>query len=490
MKLSRLLDGCDVTLYAGGAAAVSRSADIEITSLTTDSRTARRDSLFVCISGTRSDGHDFVASAYESGCRCFLAERPLELASDASVVVVPSTRRALAVIAQRFYGEPAASLRLIGVTGTKGKSTTAELIRSGLEAAGRRVGIIGTCGIGCGGSLRPSANTTPDALVLARVLSDMRDAGVDTVVMEVSSQAYKFDRVYGLHFAEGVFTNLSPDHIGPTEHADMEEYISCKAQLFAASELSILNADDAQCGRMAHSAARDVIGYGITSACALRAENIAEISVCGNAGMRFEVGGVRFSVAMPGLFSVYNALAAIAVLRAEGVADNVISDTLCRAHVRGRLESFSDGERRFIIDYAHNGASLASVLAVLRPHTEGRLIVLFGSIGGRAELRRRELAEAADGVADLCIVTSDNPDFEDPDAIIAEICSYLKKTPSVRIADRERAIRYAVQTAERGDTVLLAGKGHEDYQIIRGKKVPFSERDILERELGGVLAGR
>ena len=167
----------------------------------------------------------------------------------------------------------------------------------------------------------------------------------------------------------------------------------------------------------------------------------------------------------------------------------MISDTLRRAHVRGRLESFSDGERRFIIDYAHNGASLASVLSVLRPHTDGRLIVLFGSIGGRAELRRRELAEAADGVADLCIVTSDNPDFEDPDAIIAEICSYLRETPSVRIADREQAIQYAVRTAERGDTVLLAGKGHEDYQIVRGKKVPFSERAILERELGGVLVG-
>ena len=317
----------------------------------------------------------------------------------------------------------------------------------------------------------------------------MRDAGVETVVMEVSSQAYKLDRVYGLHFAEGVFTNLSPDHIGPTEHANMEEYISSKARLFAASALSVLNADDAQCGRMAHSATGDVIGYGIDSACALRAEDIRETSVCGNAGMSFEVGGVRFTVAMPGIFSVYNALAAIAVLRAEGVGDGVISETLRRAHVRGRLESFSDGERRFIIDYAHNGASLASVLSVLRPHTEGRLIVLFGSIGGRAELRRRELAEAADGVADLCIVTSDNPDFEDPDAIIAEICSYLKVTPSVRIADREQAIQYAVRTAERGDTVLLAGKGHEDYQIVCGKKVPFSERAILERELGGVLVG-
>lgn len=487
MKLSRLLDGCDI-ITASGTHTVP-DADIEITALTTDSRSARRGSLFVCISGARSDGHDFAASAYESGCRCFLAERPLDLAKDASVTVVSSTRRALAVIAQRFYGEPAASLRLIGITGTKGKSTTAELIRSGLEAAGRRTGIIGTCGIGYGGSLRPSANTTPDALELARTLADMRDAGVETVVMEVSSQAYKLDRVYGLHFAEGVFTNLSPDHIGPTEHANMEEYISSKARLFAASALSVLNADDAQCGRMAHSATGDVIGYGIDSACALRAEDIRETSVCGNAGMSFEVGGVRFTVAMPGIFSVYNALAAIAVLRAEGVGDGVISETLRRAHVRGRLESFSDGERRFIIDYAHNGASLASVLSVLRPHTEGRLIVLFGSIGGRAELRRRELAEAADGVADLCIVTSDNPDFEDPDAIIAEICSYLKVTPSVRIADREQAIQYAVRTAERGDTVLLAGKGHEDYQIVCGKKVPFSERAILERELGGVLVG-
>ena len=479
MKLSQLLR----------SAGDCPGADTEISSLTTDSRRACPGSLFVCISGARSDGHDYARSAYDRGCRCFLAERPLELPCDAVTVRVKSTRRELALAAQRFYGAPADSLRLIGVTGTKGKSTVAELIRAGLEAAGRKPGIIGTCGIGFCGNLLPSENTTPDALQLARILAQMRDAGVDTVVMEVSSQAYKLDRVYGLRFEEGVFTNLSPDHIGPTEHADMEEYIVCKSRLFAASRLSVLNADDALCGRMAHAAAGEVLGYGIGTPCALRAENVSESDISGKAGMSFDVGGEHFSVAMPGEFSVYNALAAIAVLRAEGVSDAVISGSLRRAHVRGRLESYTDGERSFVIDYAHNGASLSSVLGVLRKHTKGRLIALFGSIGGRAQLRRRELAEAADGVADLCIVTSDNPDFEDPDAIIDQICSYIKHTPAVRIADRERAIEYAVRIAERGDTVLLAGKGHEDYQLVCGEKRPFSESRILSRELGGVLSG-
>ena len=491
MKISELFPA-DIYGDITGAA-----PDSDISVLTSDSRKAGEGSVFVCIRGAAADGHEYAPAAYRQGCRVFVCERCIGIPSDALVITVPDARRAVADLAQRFYGYPASQLKLIGITGTKGKSTVAEFIYRILSDAGYSAAVVGTCGVRFGSFSGKTDNTTPDALALAELFSKMRGCGVEYVVMEVSSQAFKLDRVYGLHFDYAVFTNLSPDHIGPTEHPDFEDYMSNKAKLFRAAAHCVINADSRYAACMAGSAdSADISFYGIDgqrhdgitdngphTEIKWLAESPRIYSAAGAHGMEFECRGDTYRVKMPGMFSVCNALAAIAVCRDIGILPDSICRTLSGISVPGRFETIEAHGRTFVIDYAHNGVSLESSLSVLRKYTGGRLTVLFGSIGGRAQLRRREMAEAADRLADFCIVTSDNPDREDPDSIIDEICSYIKKRPFIRISDRGEAIRYAVARAERGDVVLLAGKGHEDYQLVNGKKLPFSERAMIEKAL-------
>lgn len=489
MKIKELFPA---DIYGNIADAVSEN---EISVLTADSRKAGEGSVFVCIKGAVSDGHEYAPAAYRQGCRVFVCERRLAIPSDALQITADSTRRAAADLAERFYGYPAASLKLIGITGTKGKSTVAEFIYRILSQAGFRAAVIGTCGVRFGSFSGKTDNTTPDALALAELFARMRSSGIEYAVMEVSSQAFKLDRVYGLHFDYAVFTNLSPDHIGPTEHPDLEDYISNKAKLFRAADRCVINADSRYADRMTDGVCGGIARYGVEGSSPAGADGsersetewLAEspriYSAAGAHGMEFECRGDTYRVKMPGMFSVYNALAAIAVCRDIGISPDSVCRTLSGISVPGRFETVEAHGRTFVIDYAHNGVSLENSLGVLRNYVTGRLTVLFGSIGGRAQLRRREMAEVADRLADFCIVTSDNPDREDPDAIIDEICSYIKKRPFIRISDRGEAIRYAVAHAERGDVVLLAGKGHEDYQLVNGKKLPFSERAVIEKAL-------
>ncbi len=490
MKISELFPA-DIYGNIAGAA-----PDSDISVLTADSRRAGKESVFVCIRGAAADGHEYAPAAYRRGCRVFVCEYRPDIPSDALVITVPDARRAVADLAERFYGYPASQLKLIGITGTKGKSTVAEFIYRILSDAGYSAAVIGTCGVRFGSFSGKTDNTTPDALALAELFVQMRDSGVEYVVMEVSSQAFKLDRVYGLHFDYAVFTNLSPDHIGPTEHPDFEDYVSNKAKLFREAKHCVINAGSRYASRMADSAgSADISFYGIAEQCTgvsgtkplsevrWLAESPGIYSAAGAHGMEFDCCGDTYRVKMPGMFSVCNALAAIAVCRDIGILPDPICRTLSEISVPGRFETIEAHGRTFVIDYAHNGVSLESSLSVLRNYTGGRLIVLFGSIGGRAQLRRREMAEVADRLADFCIVTSDNPDREDPDAIIDEICLYIKKSPFIRISDRGEAIRYAVSRAERGDVVLLAGKGHENYQLVNGKKLPFSERAVIEKAL-------
>ncbi|MBR6514278.1 MAG: UDP-N-acetylmuramoyl-L-alanyl-D-glutamate--2,6-diaminopimelate ligase [Clostridia bacterium] len=448
-----------------------------------DSRKAAPDTAFVCLVGARSDGHSFAQMAYDKGARLFFAQRELMLPDDARVIITDDTRITLAELSRQFFDYPDKKLKIIGITGTKGKTTTSNIIAQLLNKCGKNAAVIGTNGIIINGVRTPTVNTTPESYELYKSFNDMVNAGCEYCVMEVSSQAVKLNRIHGIEFDIGVFTNLSPDHIGEGEHADYDEYRACKSGLFARSRVSVINTDDDDSSYMCDAATGEVITYSVKVGDCVGSD-IKRWSESGLLGVRFNCKyndvTTELKIATPGIYSVYNALCAYLVCLQCGVTSAQIIKYLPKTRVKGRFEIVEAlDDASVIIDYAHNGLSLESVLKTIKEYDPKRLVVLFGSVGDRTQLRRKELAEVASKYADLAIVTSDNPGNEDPDAIIDEICCHLGNTPYVRFADRTEAVEYAVTNALPGDVILLAGKGHEDYQLIGNKKVPFSEYDIV-----------
>ncbi|MBO7148989.1 MAG: UDP-N-acetylmuramoyl-L-alanyl-D-glutamate--2,6-diaminopimelate ligase [Clostridia bacterium] len=460
--------------------------DYEICDIVYDSRKAYEGVVFVCLAGTQSDGHDYAKSAYQNGCRVFLAQKPLDLPDDACVVITDNTRSALASISAEFFSHPERRLKLIGITGTKGKTTVTKLTRDILTAGGINTATIGTNGIFINGEHTPTVNTTPESYELYKAFDKMVNSGVEVCVTEVSSQAYLTHRVDGITFDIGVFTNLAYDHIGNGEHPDFENYMECKAHLFENSRFAIYNADDEHYTDIRKGAKCPSQTYSANGHADYFATLINEYKTDTSLGVSFEchalTGMIPIKLKMPGKFNVYNALAAIAAAKRLGVRDEVIAEALKTSTVDGRFEIVDALDyATVIIDYAHNGFSMQNLLDTVRRYSPRRLVVLFGSVGSRTEIRRKELGDVCAKCADFSIITSDNPDFEDPDAIIADIeQSFIgKATPYVKIADRAEAIRYALKNACVGDVILLAGKGHERYQLIEGKHVHFDEREVI-----------
>ena len=486
MKLNELVRHIDHT----GA------SDAEITAITYDSRKAGPGSLFVCLVGAWMDGHTFARSAYDQGCRAFLAEHSLDLPEDAAQIITGDTRAALAVIGADFYGNPADQLHIIGITGTKGKTTTALLTAAILTEAGLPCAYIGSNGVNIAGTHEATANTTPESLELHRLFRKMLDADVHHVVLEVSSQALRHHRVDGIPFEVVAFTNLSEDHIGPGEHPDFEDYKAAKRRLFAEyhARQMVYNADDEASDYMRADFGGKQVSFGIDHDADYRAVNLTQYRSETALGIDFTCrhGGEETPVRVmsPGAFSASDALCAIALCGAFGVMPAQAAKTLVHTPVEGRFEVVEGlPGRTFIVDYSHNGLALTSALKTLRAYHPRRLICVFGSVGGRTQVRRRELAEAASAWADYSILTSDNPDFEDPLQILREIDSHMAPDALYTlIPDRAEAIRKAVAMAEEGDIVLFAGKGHENYQLIRGQKVPFVERELI-REACRALQG-
>lgn len=462
-----------------------------ITHLTCDSRTAGPHSAFVCIEGQNADGHAYAGAAYRNGCRMFVCRHPLDLPSDAFQQVVDDPRIALAELSASFYGNAAQRLHIIGVTGTKGKSTVATMIRSVFLHAGIQTDIIGTIGMTVGGVFSHTVNSTPESIILHESFARMEQAGTTHVVMEVSSQAYKLHRVHGITFDCGVYTNLAPDHIGPGEHESFEDYRNCKSRLFENARFAVLNADDAYSGFMQEHCRGNSVTYGVDGDADYRAENIELITDNGVPGVSFYLDGQRFTIQLPGTFNVYNALAAVAVADRFGISRRICAEALAKCTVTGRCQRVDclPGVS-FFIDYSHNGLALQNALGALRAYRPKRLICLFGSVGDRTQMRRRELGEAAGSMCDFCILTSDNPGHEAPEKIIAEIERYVGDCPHICITDREEAIRWAVRHARQGDLILFAGKGHEDYQLIGSEHVPFSEESIIRDEAAKLTAQR
>ena len=486
MKLSTLLQDQFSTVSA---------PDTDITLVTERAEKADASSIFVCICGANFDGHSLAPVAYANGCRVFVAQKELALPTDALVLVCDNTRAALAHLACAFYGDPSHEMRLIGITGTKGKTTTAQLLSHILNRNGIPCGYIGTNGISYADVTRPTRNTTPDAITLQQTLCEMHAAGVSTAVIEVSSQALMQRRADGIRFTGVLFTNLFPDHIGPNEHTDLADYTACKRRLFTDFDAThaIFNADDAITPAMARAttAERPILCSIKDRDAAFFADHIELLGADEGLGVRFEVrkGNETHICVLPliGSVNVSNALLALATANEVfGIDLFNAARTLSDATVAGRSEliPLANGAC-VVIDYAHNGASLRQLLTTLREYAPTRLITLFGSIGGRAQLRRRDLGVAAAELSDLAILTSDNPCYEDPDAIINEIATAFEgsPTPYVQITDRAQAIRYALGLLRTGDILVLAGKGHENYQLVGDEKRSFCERSIVMEEL-------
>ena len=461
-----------------------------------DSRKACPGCLFFCIEGVKYDGHDRAAEAVGQGAVALITSKPVEGVKDQDVTVirVKDTRYAMAFIAAAWYGYPAEKLKVIGITGTKGKTTTTYLVKSILEHAGFQVGLVGTIEAIIGEEHIAAANTTPESLLLQQDFARMVEEGLDTVVMEVSSQALKLHRTQGFVFDYGIFTNLEPDHIGPGEHDSFEEYMECKGLLFRQCKVGIVNGDDAHTGQVVKGHTCELETYGMGENCMLRAERPELIHAPGRLGVDFHVGGLMdfdAEVPMPGQFSVYNALCAIAICRHFKVGQDGIQAALRTARVKGRIEKVDiSGKFTLLIDYAHNAMALESLLTTLREYEPGRLVCVFGCGGNRSRQRRFEMGEASGRLADFTIITSDNPRYEEPQAIIEDIKTGIEKTDGkyMEICDRKEAIAYAISHAREGDLIVLAGKGHEDYQEIKGVKYPMDERVLIQELLEAGLA--
>jgi UDP-N-acetylmuramoyl-L-alanyl-D-glutamate--2,6-diaminopimelate ligase len=497
MKLAYLLENLKYECIQGNNV-ITDISEIEVEGVTYDSRKVTEGCLFICIEGANFDGHRFAKEVVEKGASVLVVSKPVPEVKDirtkagkeVTVIRVENTRYAMAFIAAAYFGHPAEKLKVIGVTGTKGKTTTTYLIKSILENAGHRVGLVGTIETIIGDTHIHAQNTTPESFLLQEYFAKMVEEGLDSVVMEVSSQALKLHRTQGFVFDYGIFTNLEPDHIGPNEHDSFEDYMACKALLFKQCRVGIVNGDDIHWKQVTqNNTCEELETFGLDKENMLRGENIELVHKPGELGVSFNVKGLMdfaVEVPTPGKFSVYNALAAMAICRHFDVAACDIKDALLRAKVKGRIEMVKvSDEFTLLIDYAHNAMALESLLSTLREYNPHRLVCLFGCGGNRSRQRRFEMGEISGKLADFTIITSDNPRFEEPQAIIDDIKTGIDKTAGsyIEIIDRKEAIRYAIKNGEPGDIIILAGKGHEDYQEIKGVKYPMDERVLIEEIL-------
>lgn len=482
MRLAQLLERLEYEVVQG-------SDETEITTLENDSRKAAAGSVFVCITGAVSDGHSYVRSVAEKGAAAVVVEKDIEAPEHVTVIKVADTRYALAYISAAYFGYPAEKLKVIGITGTKGKTTTTYMVKSILEGVGRKVGLIGTIEAIIGSEIIPASHTTPESYTIQEYFARMVEAGCDSVVMEVSSQGLMLHRTAGIPFEIGIFTNLGEDHIGPNEHKDFEDYKHCKGMLFRQCKIGIANVDDKWFADVFKDATCEIETFGLSEEADLRAVDIEHVSEPGYLGVRYHVTGLMdfdVEIDIPGEFSVYNSLTAIAVCRHFRVPTETIQKALKAAKVKGRIEMVPVSDAfTLMIDYAHNAMSLESILHTLRDYNPGRLVTVFGCGGNRSKVRRYEMGEVAGKLSDFTIITTDNPRFEEPQAIIDDIIVGMKKTEGkyISICDRKEAIRYAIENGRPGDIIVLAGKGHETYQEIKGVKYDMDDRVLIQEVL-------
>ncbi|AHM56341.1 UDP-N-acetylmuramoyl-L-alanyl-D-glutamate--2,6-diaminopimelate ligase MurE [Peptoclostridium acidaminophilum DSM 3953] len=481
MKLSDMLSGAQIV-------SVSGDFETEVGSITYDSRKAGKGSLFICIKGLASDGHDYAKSAYDSGCRAFLAERELEL-EDACVAVVEDSRREMARAADNFYGNPSKRLDLVGVTGTNGKTTTTYLIKSALDHLGRACGLIGTIRTYTGRVDAESERTTPESIELHSHFSDMLSCGIGSCAMEVSSHSLELHRVDFCDFKYSVFTNLTQDHLD--FHPDLESYMKAKEKLFyMTSKANIINIDDKH-GKALYERLKALetpcVSYGIKEEADVSAKDISMDASGTSYTMVTPDFECNIEVAIPGEFTVYNTLAAASVLYLMGIGGADISSAMnsCSG-VPGRFESIAGKNGvTVIVDYAHTPDALENILKTARGIAKGRVITVFGCGGDRDKTKRPIMGEISQRLSDFSVITSDNPRTEEPQMIIEDIVAGLdaQKGAFTVVVDRKEAIGTAIKMAGPHDIVIVAGKGHEDYQIIGKQKIHFDDKEVARAYL-------
>ena len=485
MKLKNMLVGLEDLKVKG-------DLDIELEGLDRNSKNIKEGYLFVAIKGFSADGHKFINDAIENGAKAILVEEGCDLKSiknldNITIVMAKDTREALAITSANFYKNPSKKFKLIGVTGTKGKTTTTFMIKEILEKAGKKVGLIGTIAIYINGKkIQDSDRTTPESIELQQIFAKMVDEDVEVVVMEVSSQSLKLHRVTGCEFDYVLFTNFSEDHISPNEHPDMKDYFESKLKLFKMCKNGIVNTDDLHGAKIPGLfPENNIVTYGIDNYANVLAKDITITNSYVDFKVKITDRNERVKTGIPGRFSVYNSLAAICVAQKFGISPEVVKEALAQVRVPGRSELVDNKkEIPIMIDYAHSPESLENILQAVKSYTRGKVISVFGCGGDRDSGKRPIMGEISGRIADYTFITSDNPRTEDPQKIVEQIEEGIKKTKGNYkvIVDRKEAIKKAIQMATKRDIVVLAGKGHEPYQEINGVKYPFDER-IIVREI-------
>jgi len=480
MELRKLLVGLEGVKAKG-------DLEIDVTGITRDSREVKEGSMFVAIKGYESDGHDYLKDAIKNGASTIVIQDINSikgLKEKVTIILAENTRHFLAIASSNFYGNPSKKFKLIGVTGTKGKTTTTFMIKSILEKAGKKVGLIGTIATYIGDKkIEDSDRTTPEGDKLQKIFFDMVAENVEVVVMEVSSQSLKLNRVDGCDFDIGVFTNFSEDHISEKEHPDMEDYFNSKLKLFDMCKIAYINADDLYTSKVSTlKENQEITTYGIDNYCNMLAKDITITNSSVDFKVKIGTRNERVKAYIPGRFSVYNALAAICVSQKLGASADNIKEALEEVRVPGRSELVNNKKDLVImIDYAHSPESLQSILTAVKQYTKGKVISVFGCGGDRDSRKRSVMGEISGRIADYTIITSDNPRTEEPEKIVKQIEEGIKKTNGkyTVIVDRKEGIAEAIKMAKKQDIIVLAGKGHETYQEINGKKYPFDERVVI-----------
>lgn len=487
MRLDALLRGSEYNVIAG-------DSGVDISGVAYDSRQVKPGYLFICISGFKTDGHLYLEQAVKNGAAAVLVEKDIDFHKNLTIIKTANSRRALSVVAANFYGHPSHQLRVIGVTGTNGKTTTTHLIRAILEEAGLKTSIIGTLYARVGDNTMDFGHTTPEAPEIESFMRTSLDSGAHYTVMEVSSHALDLYRVDEIDFNVAVFTNLTQDHLD--YHNSMENYKAAKQKLFAMippkeGNLTVVNADDRYANDFIQAAKTSVLTYAINHESDVKAINVKSSLKGSSFTVCYKDQTFNIKMKLIGLFSVYNTLAAIAVALAEGVNPNIIKKVLEKVEgVPGRFEQVDAGQDfTVVVDYAHTPDGLENILRTGRELTENRLITVFGCGGDRDRSKRPLMGKVAASYSDFCVVTSDNPRSEEPEAIIADIVPGLDKVKDSRyaiISDRREAIRHAIYLARKGDLVIIAGKGHETYQLVKDKVLEFDDKKVAIEVLKGL----
>lgn len=483
MKLTEILSGLEGLKSKG-------NLEIDVSNVTSDSREVKQGDMFVAIKGFDTDGHNYLQSAIANGAKVIMVEdlepvKALDLPEDVTLLLAKDTRKALAICSCNFYDNPSRKFKLIGITGTKGKTTTSFMVKEILQKQGKKVGLIGTIATYIGDKkLEDSDRTTPESSKLQKIFAQMAEEGCEAVVMEVSSQSLKLNRVYGCDFDMAIFTNFSEDHISAKEHPDMEDYFNSKLKLFEMAKVGFVNSDDIRTARIPKLFPdKEIMTYGIDNYCNLLAKDITITNSYVDFKVKLGTRNERVKVGIPGRFSVYNSLAAICIAQKMGCSPEVIKEALLEVRVPGRSEMIDNKlEIPIMVDYAHSPESLENILQAVKSYTRGKVISVFGCGGDRDPGKRPIMGEISGRIADFTFITSDNPRTEDPEKIVRQIEEGIKKTQGkyIVITDRVSAIKEAIKMATKRDIIVLAGKGHEPYQEINGTKYPFDERIIVK----------